>query len=215
MTERKPERDADAVWKTLADQADEDRAVDEAIRDVEAMSEAEKAWASKDAGIDGGAVASVMQELLSKHAVPVKPAPRETRPEATVRGRWTTRRILLVAAVSALVPGAFLATGGGALVVGLWKTPIRPEDSAGPDRSSPLQLAAATRAQAFPACDAQQWATCEQKLDEAQHLDPAGEDDPRVRAARQSAYDGLHPENRPPTAPSRDKPGPPKPPPPP
>jgi hypothetical protein len=50
------------------------------------------------------------------------------------------------------------------------------------------------RDDAFGACADSLWALCDRKLDEAQKLDPGGESDARVQAARKAAYDGTHPD---------------------
>lgn len=59
---------------------------------------------------------------------------------------------------------------------------IRP-DLPGP-APSPAEQARRLRDQAIVACAAQDLATCGAKLDEARSLDPAGEAEPRVIAAR-------------------------------
>jgi hypothetical protein len=60
-----------------------------------------------------------------------------------------------------------------------------------PDDASPLELAEATRREAFEACDAKRWSDCLAKLDEAARVDPKGDGDPRVTRARDDANRGI------------------------
>jgi hypothetical protein len=207
MAERKPQD----VWKALVDEAREDDEIDATIREVEQMSAAEKAEALREAGIDPQAVSRTMEDLLAKHAerpapepaVPVRAVDRGSGPKARLAGApspWTRRRLLLAAAMLALVVVAFLAMGGGALIARFRTDEIGPDNERDPRRRpSPQQIAAQTREQALAACNAERFTECEQKLDAARQLDPAGEDDPRVRAARQDIDDFKHPERKKPT----------------
>jgi hypothetical protein len=71
---------------------------------------------------------------------------------------------------------------------------VKGGEAIGPDHAvmSPAQVrAAALRGEAFAACDAKRWAECTGKLDEATALDPAGESDPRVVAARKAVSDAT------------------------
>jgi hypothetical protein len=183
MTERKPEE----VWKALVDEAEQDGDVERAMREVEAMSDAEKAAALKEAGAAPAAISKTMGDLLAKHEVKIAPEARTGataeppdrgselagRPKprrGTAGSRWTPRRLLLAAAAVAVPAATYIATQGPPLV---GRAP------------SPHEMAAETRARAFAACDAARWTECEQGLDEAKAVDPAGDDDARVRAARQ------------------------------
>src|SRR3984893_6543682 len=53
------------------------------------------------------------------------------------------------------------------------------------------------RREALVACGEAQSALCETRLDEAKNLDPKGDSDPRVAAARRAIDGALHPEARP------------------
>jgi hypothetical protein len=53
------------------------------------------------------------------------------------------------------------------------------------------QRAAALRDEAFAACDMHLWADCLRKLDAAKKLDPDGDSDSRVSAARDAVVAGL------------------------
>ena len=57
-------------------------------------------------------------------------------------------------------------------------------DSAAPQNLTPKQTATLKRDAAFAACDVSEWSKCATLLDEAKALDPAGENDARVRVAR-------------------------------
>ncbi len=55
----------------------------------------------------------------------------------------------------------------------------------------PLVAAATFRKNAFAECDAKQWDTCLAYLDSARALDPAGDEAPRVKKARETAIKGI------------------------
>jgi hypothetical protein len=71
---------------------------------------------------------------------------------------------------------------------------IGPDHWTPEDRLPPLQLAGTLRDEAFAACRASAWARCEDKLNQAKALDPAGEADPRVRSSRRDIDSALHPD---------------------
>jgi len=79
-------------------------------------------------------------------------------------------------------------------------------------RAADRELAARLRGEAFTACDAGRWQACEDGLDRAKKLDPAGESDPRVQAAREQAAEGERSPPPPPRAPTASPPSPPPPP---
>ena len=58
-------------------------------------------------------------------------------------------------------------------------------DSTAPQNLTPKQTATLERDAAFAACDVGQWTKCATLLDDAKALDPAGENDARVRSARE------------------------------
>ena len=57
----------------------------------------------------------------------------------------------------------------------------------------PLVAAATFRQNAFAECDAKQWDTCLAYLDRARALDPAGDEAPQVKKARETAIKGILP----------------------
>jgi hypothetical protein len=60
-----------------------------------------------------------------------------------------------------------------------------------PAVARPPVTAQALRAQAFDACRSRRWDACLQLLDSARPLDPSGDADPAVQAARATATNGL------------------------
>jgi hypothetical protein len=90
----------------------------------------------------------------------------------------------LAAAVAAVAIGAVTLLNHEAIVAYLRGEPVGPSVAA-----SPAQRAASLRDEAFAACDAQRWEECTRKLDEAKALDPEGESEPRVVAARKAVDD--------------------------
>jgi RNA polymerase sigma factor (sigma-70 family) len=60
-----------------------------------------------------------------------------------------------------------------------------------PEPPSPLERARSLRADALEACDRGAWRVCLDALDEAKGLDPVGDREPAIGAARQKAEDGL------------------------
>jgi hypothetical protein len=59
-------------------------------------------------------------------------------------------------------------------------------DSTAPQNLTPKQTATLKRDAAFAACEREEWTKCASLLDEAKALDPAGENDARVRVAREA-----------------------------
>lgn len=67
---------------------------------------------------------------------------------------------------------------------------IAPEPIA-PEPVAPLDRARSLRADALRACEQRAWRACLDGLDQARALDPAGDEDPAVRAARAGAEEAL------------------------
>ncbi len=80
-----------------------------------------------------------------------------------------------------------------------WLAPQRPrierEPESPPREPSPMELATKIRQDAYASCRSFFWAQCQWQLDEAQKLDPAGETDPRVQAARDVVRNALYPDS--------------------
>jgi hypothetical protein len=67
--------------------------------------------------------------------------------------------------------------------------------ASGHHESPALRQAAQLRQDAVQACERALWLLCEEKLDEAERIDPAGERDTLVQSTRKAAHDGLHPDD--------------------
>jgi len=119
----------------------------------------------REEGIDAG-------EPLTPEQLMAKVQARAGAPRATPRRR-VSRVIWLLAAALCVGAAVFWTT----------RTPRVP-GAGGRD-------ARALREQAFHACDERRWAFCQAALDEARQIDPPGEDDARVRAARDAIAAGL------------------------
>ena len=196
------EGDAGEAW---------DRAVDGQL-DFEAERVAGKTPGEVDAslaakGIDAAAARARGQALVAKlrASTPAGPAASGTRPalvpasapvrephapERRSRGNvvWIGVGVLAAAAVVVLVVRG-LGTGGPNVAAQRddAATPL-PELPAAPTR---LQVAADARREAFALCKAERWDACSAKLDDAARLDPDGDRDPRVVAARAQAKKGM------------------------
>jgi hypothetical protein len=70
---------------------------------------------------------------------------------------------------------------------------LRPRDQPDAGGMPRQEQADALRRQAFIACGEARWAWCERQLDEAKGLDPKGDTEPRVVAARRAIDAALHP----------------------
>jgi hypothetical protein len=110
----------------------------------------------------------------------------------------------------AWVAGAVVAAAAAAgVAVEVSRSPRGP-DAIGPEPPSstptPWERAALLRAEAVAACAAQDFTSCTEKLDDAKSLDPEGESEPRVVAARAA----IAASNVPPPEPSKPEPDKPK-----
>jgi hypothetical protein len=104
----------------------------------------------------------------------------------SVAPRWS---VLLAAALAAVVVG-----GATPIVARLLSNRDDGPTQNRPD-ASPTATAAPSprhiRERALEACDQQRWGECLNGLDEARALDPAGDTEPRIQAARRHATEGL------------------------
>jgi hypothetical protein len=120
------------------------------------------------------------------------PAPK---PATDIAARRLRSRPAVWLAAAALAAGVAFA-----LAQGLGPAPVAhhtpppappvPPVTTWPPSPTPQELAATLRREALAACDAKQWFDCDDKLDQAFALDPAGEDVPRIKAARAAAKAG-------------------------
>src|SRR5262249_38839182 len=128
-------------------------------------------------------------------------AAEDNVPAATVRQRvsrmrrWMKERWAAELAAVALI---------GLLALLAWWTLRKPPEEAHdvpqippsitPEPPAPLLRARALRAEALRACERAAWRACLDGLDEARGLDPDGDRDPAVGAARAAAEEGLRKE---------------------
>ena len=119
------------------------------------------------------------------------PAPRIRQRVSRMRQHFRTRWAAQIAAVAALV-----------LVIGtaLWYAKRAPDTEIAhepPVEPTPEHQAKELRRAAYESCEAQQWRKCIETLDEAKRLDPKGDTQERVAAARRAAARGLAPPKQP------------------
>jgi len=94
----------------------------------------------------------------------------------------------------AWVAGAVVAAAAAAVVAVEVAGSLRGPEAIGPEPSStPREQAALLRREALAACDTQDFVACTAKLDDAKSLDPSGESEPRVVAARAAIAASLAP----------------------
>jgi hypothetical protein len=185
MTERGKRTDAE-VWEALEKVAAE---VGELER-IDALSDDELDRELRAAGIDPAEAANLGQDIVVRPP-PQAPGPPPQAPGTAKQAVRPPRKVHWVAW------GAVAAVA--VLIVGVLVT--RPENVASPppDDSAPdaglatkLQAAARLRDDAFDSCAHGVWDVCEHRLDAARALDPAGEQDAKVLAARRAVYDAQH-----------------------
>jgi hypothetical protein len=189
-TPGKPDPDAGARFlaKLLAQ--------DEAER-IESLSDEEFLAESKRTGQDAWPTPTT-EELLTKvkarAAQQVQTAPDRAAQAAGREGAVRSRRVVWLLAAAVVVALLFAIANRPAIVARFHDDQgpqdIRPE--AGP---TPRERADELRDDALDWCAKGAWATCKTKLDEAAVLDPAGESEPRVQAARATIEkEQRHPE---------------------
>ncbi len=185
MTERGKRTDAE-VWEALEKITAE---VGELER-IDALSDDELDGELRAAGIDPAEAANLGQDIVVRPPLqaPGPPSQAPRPPKKTARSPRKVHWIAWGAVAAAAV-----------LVVGVLAT--RPENVASPppDESASdaglatkLQAAARLRDDAFGSCAHGVWTVCEHRLDAARTLDPAGEQDEKVLAARRAVYDAQH-----------------------
>lgn len=170
------------VWRDLEDAANEAN-----LARLDAQPKEELDRELREGGIDPDDAADVGMDLLAsgppEHlGAPVEPVPlrsvaRTEKPKSKLPVSVRTMTWLALAAAVALATG--VATQ-------------RPNVVSTGRPSTPLERAAMMRDDAYSACAQSRWAACEARLNAARELDPAGEEDPRVLAARTSVSNALH-----------------------
>lgn len=141
-------------------------------------------------------------------------AAEEQVPAARVRQRvsrmrrWMKERWLAeLAAVAALTIGALvlvwlLRRSKEELEIVKPEKPVPTSTVPAPEPTSPLEQAKRMRDEALDKCAQQDWKGCLDELDRARDIDPEGDRDPVIGAARQKANDALAPAPTAPTAPT-------------
>jgi len=185
------------VWQALEATAGEVELARIAALDDEALDRE-----LKSAGIDPREAADVGEDVLRAASAdaPVPGAaasrprgvdlagrPEKSRGRSPLQARWVAA--LAVAAIALLVLTALAKRRE----IEAWLGPahIEKDREAPPREPSPRERAAKIREDAYAACADWLWAKCRRTLDEAQKLDPAGEQDPRVQAARDAVRRAL------------------------
>jgi hypothetical protein len=181
MTEPRKRSPAE-VWRAL-----ENASTDAEVGRIDALSDDELDAELRAAGIDPADAAKIGADVLGPapasgdggvaSRVPARTGVAEAKPavDDAPRGR---RRAYWIAgfAAAAVVIGVLVTRPSGGPEVG----------TGHPDTEAALKEAADLRDRAFGACDEGYWAACEDALNAARSLDPAGETAPRVVAARRS-----------------------------
>src|SRR5271166_5048225 len=183
MSERSPEE----IVKLLEDQAVEDE-----MREVAKMSDADLDAELRQAGSDPAEVASRVKPPRRD----LGGAAREERQRPATR---PTRRapVVWAAVVAAAASLSGLFAWKGQEVAAWWKhEPQRqelPREPPVPELTL-AQQAEKARQEARAACDRRDWTACREKLDRARELDPSGDNTPWIRIERENAYDALRPD---------------------
>jgi hypothetical protein len=136
----------------------------------------------------------LVEHVLAEGAAPA-PSGEKNAPLRVVQGlqeRFREREAPRVRVVWwAVAAAAAIAIAVGAIArpaIVASRSPVRPPPPVptAPPSPSPEPRAATLRKEAAAACAQGDFGPCEQRLDEAQRIDPAGENDVRVREARAS-----------------------------
>jgi len=185
VSERGKRTDAE-VWQALEKVAAEVRELER----IDALSEDELDRELRAAGIDPAEAAKLGQDLRvrappqASRMSPPAPAPRERSSRTPRKVQWVAWGA--VAAAAALVVAVLAKKPEDA-------ASAPPDDhGAGSDALPKHDAAAKLRDDAFGACALGLWGACEEKLNAARALDPAGEQDAKVLAARRAVYGAEH-----------------------
>jgi pimeloyl-ACP methyl ester carboxylesterase len=188
-TPKKPKLAPDEAWDAL-----EKMAVDDEVERVLALSDEALDAELKAAGADPVRVRERGEALGRKLVL------QGTSVGAAPRTRWVAW--LAAAAFGALVV-SFVAVNFSGTMARFRPVPIGPDEGglAPPPDALARERVATLREQGFAACAQGSFGECQQKLDDAMRLDPAGEADPRVVQARKDVAVHERPEKPKPSNP--------------
>jgi hypothetical protein len=161
MTEPR-KRTAAEVWRAL-----EKVTADADLERIDALSDDDLDRELRAAGVDPAEAAKVGPEGLAR-------TPQQ-RPKPRRPVRWV----------------AWVTAGAVVALIAIALVREQPIVGAGRPAPTPKEQAAQLRGDAFRACDQGLWSACEDDLNAARALDPGGETDPRVLAARQSLREAI------------------------
>jgi hypothetical protein len=148
-------------------------------------------------GLDPKALRARGEALAAKLAATAPARPVTLRPK---KGGTRTRLPVLLAAAAIAAAAIVVFAMAGPTMVAMIRHKVIGPDVALPKRELPAEeRAAQLRDNAFKECESMRWETCEDLLDEARKLNPAGESDPRVKQWRWM----MQPEHRGDGAPPR------------
>jgi hypothetical protein len=167
------------VWRDL-----EDATNDANLARLDAQPKEELDRALREGGIDPDDAADVGMDLLANG-----PAERLGAP-VTLRSVPPAEKPKSKMPVSVRTMTWLALAAGVALAIGVL-TP-RPDVVSTGRPSTPRERAAMMREDAYGACAHGRWVACDALLNAARELDPAGDEDPRVLAARTSVSSALH-----------------------
>ncbi len=158
-------------------------------------------WAELQAGPEGDAQRTLAWmaregegEKLEAIAADEKLPAARVRQRVSRMRRWMKQRWAAELAAVALITTVALAAWW------LLRRAVEPPEAhhspelmptIAPEPPAPLERARALRADAFRACDRSEWRPCLDGLEQARALDPTGDQEPSVGAARASAEAGL------------------------
>jgi hypothetical protein len=170
--------------------------LDEEVERLEKMSGEELEGAMAAEGLDEARVPSTEQLLAGAARAAERRQARERARVVVLKPRTRTRWAAFLAAAMFSVLIGSIVVSNGAAILAFFKggAEIGPDD-AGPlrPRETPQQRAEKLRDEAEEACRGKLWGVCDDKLDQADKLYPAGATDLREQRMRQEVFDGQNP----------------------
>jgi hypothetical protein len=164
------------AWKYV-----DDLLADEELERLEKMSPEEVDGELRAVGVDPASIPSA-EELFAKAEKRAREAgsaaARGGNGTGAATGSAASAKVLPLRRREGIAQYVTLAAAAAVLLF----VATRPEDDGPVSAANPEAI----RARAFEACAAKQWDACEEALDEAERIDRQGEDDARVREAREA-----------------------------